>query len=247
MPAAWKPWSDSQLDHCTTSRYLKLNSASKYSWSWNLTCDYSFRFRCPSRLISSQIFSHLIRLHLDIPSAKTENSHFLFQPPGLDMPIYQLTWELNCMPWILYWDKSSQSLVFSHLQKYLWIAQCCFATCTPQISSNIVTDLSWETRQKLYKLAGLYLSSTPELSKPLEAAPPVINRKPLSQHSSLVQQKGKHIKEEREGEKRGKKPRKKATTKVIDLTHWIYWRLGLDLLNAPHPHRLWSWGTKAFT
>lgn len=77
---------------------------------------------------------------LTYPSAKTGYSNCVFQSPGLDMPIYQLTRELNCIPF--YWDKSSKSLVFPHLQMYLWIVRCCFANCTPQISSDTIIDLS---------------------------------------------------------------------------------------------------------
>lgn len=170
MPGAWKSWSDSHLDHCTTSRYLKLISSSKYSWSWNLTADHYFKLGCPSRLICSQLLSHPIELHLDMPLS--QDRVFLLSVPisWIRMPTYQLTWELNCMPWILYGDKSSKNLVFPHLQKRLWIVHCYFATCTPQISSASVTDLSWEVRQKVYRLADLYLSSIPELPKPLEAA-----------------------------------------------------------------------------
>lgn len=108
----------------------------------------------------------------------------------------------------------------------------------------IVTELSWDTRQKAYKLADLHLSSTPELSKPLEAAPPMIQKwktcVPKQQSGSTDREIHKR---RREGRKKNKK---KNPTKVIDLTHWIYWRLRLDLMNALHPHRLWSWEATAF-
>lgn len=102
-------------------------------------------------------------------------------------------------------------LVVPHWLIHLWIVHSCSSSCNPLNSSNIVTKLSQETRETIYRSAELYPSGTPELSKRLQAAPHIIQKmKTLWPKGAAGSTEGLH-------------KRKKNPKQLIEYTRVSFW------------------------